>query len=57
MTSNEVKSFGAAMLSSSYPCAMIKWAYGSYMNSSSMASALKSLRFRAQSRAAKSCRS
>jgi hypothetical protein len=44
------------MLSSSYPCAMINWQYGSYLTTSSMSDALRYLRNKAQNRSSKSCR-
>jgi hypothetical protein len=57
MTASEVKSWGATLLSSSYPCAFISWQYNSaYLSSSSIKDAMKSLRSRAQGRAFKSCR-
>ena len=56
LTANEVKSFGSAMLSSSYPCAFISWEYGSYQLSGSMRDAMRMLRGKAQSRSSKSCR-
>jgi hypothetical protein len=56
MSASQVKSFGSAMLSSSYPCAMINWQYGSYLTTTSMRDALKYLRSKAQNRSSKSCR-
>jgi hypothetical protein len=56
MTPTMVKNFGSTMLSSTYPCAMINWQYGSYTTTSSMTTALKYLRSKAQNRSSKSCR-
>ena len=56
MTPTQVKNFGLTMLSSSYPCAMINWQYGSYTSTSSYTTALRSLRAKAQNRSSKSCR-
>jgi hypothetical protein len=57
MSASEVKAFGAALLSSSYPCAFISWQYNSsYLSSSSVADAMKYLRNQAQSRSTRACR-
>ena len=56
LNANEVKSFGSAMLSSSYPCAFISWEYGSYQLAGSMKDAMKTLRNKAQSRSSRSCK-
>jgi hypothetical protein len=57
MTASEVESWGSALLSSSYPCAFINWEYNSdYHNSSSIRSAMSSLRRKAENRSTKSCR-
>lgn len=57
MTASQVKSWGAALLSTSYPCAFISWEYNSsYMSSSSIKDAMRYLRSKAQSRGFKSCR-
>lgn len=56
LTPSEVKTFGSALLSSSYPCAFISWNYGSYLLTTSMKEALRLLRGKAQSRSTKTCR-
>jgi hypothetical protein len=56
MTPTEVKNFGSALLSSSYPCAFISWQYDSYVASTTMRDAMRMLRGKAQSRASKTCR-
>jgi len=56
MSASQVKSWGSAMLNSTYPCAFINWKYDSYVASSSIKDAMSSLRNKAESRAAKSCR-
>lgn len=56
MTAGEVKSWGSTLLSSSYPCAFISWTYkSSYVSTSSMKDAMRTLRGKAQSRGSKSC--
>lgn len=58
MSASELENFGSALLSSTYPCAFINWEYNSiYMNSSSVKSAMSSLRRKAENRSTKSCRS
>jgi hypothetical protein len=58
MSASEVESWGSALLSSSYPCAFINWEYNStYHSSSSIRSAMSSLRRKAENRSTKSCRS
>jgi hypothetical protein len=58
MSGTEVKSWGSALLSSSYPCAFISWNYSSsYLNQNSIEDAMSYLRNKAQSRSTKSCRS
>jgi hypothetical protein len=58
MDANEIRTFGSALLSSSYPCAFISWQYESrYLRARDIRSAMLSLRNQAQSRAIKSCRS
>jgi hypothetical protein len=57
MTSSQVRSWGAELLSTTYPCAFLSWQYDSYFNTSSMRDAMKYLRSKAQSRSTKSCRS
>jgi hypothetical protein len=57
MTASQVKSWGGALLSSSYPCAFLSWAYDDkYLSTSSMKDAMTYLRHKAQSRSMKSCR-
>jgi len=57
MTASQVQSWGSTLLGSSYPCAFISWKYGdSYLNTTSMKSAMNVLRNKAQSRSAKSCK-
>jgi hypothetical protein len=57
MSASEVESFGNALLSTTYPCAFINWKYTStYMSSSSIKSAMASLRRKAENRSTKSCR-
>jgi hypothetical protein len=58
MTGSQVKSWGSALLSSSYPCAFISWTYNSdHLSSSSMKDAMRYLRSKAQNRSRKSCKS
>jgi hypothetical protein len=57
MTADQVKTFGSALLSSSYPCAFISWQYNStYLSSSSMKSAMAALRSKSENRASRSCK-
>ena len=57
MTPTQVKTWGAALLNNSYPCAFISWKYNSSkLSGSAMQSALSYLRSKAQNRATKSCR-
>jgi hypothetical protein len=57
MTASQIKSWGGALLSSSYPCAFISWTYNStYLSTSSMKDAMSYLRSKAQSRGFKTCR-
>jgi len=57
MTAQQIKTFGAALLNSSYPCAFISWQYNSsYLSSASIKDAMSYLRSKAQSRSTKSCR-
>ena len=57
MTAREVKSWGTALLKSSYPCAFINWTYNrSFLSSRGMANAMLTLRRKAESRTSKSCR-
>jgi hypothetical protein len=57
MSAEEVRSWGSALLSSSYPCAFISWQYNSrYLRSGSIRAAMAALRHQAQNRPSKSCR-
>ena len=57
MSATEVENWGSALLSSSYPCAFINWEYnGDYYSSSSIRSAMSSLRRKEESRSTESCR-
>jgi hypothetical protein len=57
MSADEVKNFGSALLSSSYPCAFISWQWNStYLSSSAIKNAMSVLRSKAQNRASRSCR-
>ena len=57
MTASQVKSFGSALLSSSYPCAFISWLYSTdYLSGSGVKTAMQALRDKAESRSAKTCR-
>jgi hypothetical protein len=58
MNASELKTYGSALLNSSYPCAFLSWRYtSSYLSSSSIRDAMKYLRYKAQNRGFKSCRS
>jgi hypothetical protein len=58
MTPNQVKSWGLALLGSSYPCAFLSWKYDErYLSSPGMRGAMKTLREKAERRPRKSCRS
>jgi hypothetical protein len=56
MTPSQVKEWGSALLSSTYPCAFINWKYESYLTTSAMKDAMNSLRNKAENRAMRSCR-
>jgi hypothetical protein len=57
MTASEVKSWGSALLSSSYPCAFITWKHNStYFNKSSMRDAMSYLSRKAENRSTRTCR-
>jgi hypothetical protein len=57
MTASEVKSWGSALLNSSYPCAFVNWTYDrSYLGSRGMGDAMMTLRRKAENRSSKSCR-
>ncbi len=57
MTPSQVKSWGSALLSSSYPCAFLSWTYNStYLGTSGIQDAMSYLRNKAESRSSRSCR-
>ncbi|HEX7336237.1 MAG TPA: hypothetical protein VF252_03425 [Gemmatimonadales bacterium] len=57
MSANQLRSWGAAMLGDSYPCAFLSWAYNAkYMGRSDIRSAMAHLADKARSRPAKSCK-
>ena len=57
MTGKQMRAWGATILSSSYPCAFLSWAYNSrYMNRSDIKSARAYLASKAGSKSNKSCR-
>jgi hypothetical protein len=57
MTASQIKTWGSAMLASSYPCAFISWKYTSYLlSSSALKDAMNVLRNKAENRSTKSCR-
>jgi hypothetical protein len=56
MSSSEVKAYGSALLSSSYPCAFVSWKWASLLSTTSMKDAMDYLRTKAENRSAKSCR-
>lgn len=57
MSATQVKSWGSVLLGSTYPCAFISWQYDAgYLGSSSMKSAMSSLRSKAENRSTKSCK-
>ena len=57
MSASQMRTWGAAILSSSYPCAFLSWAYNSkYMSRSDIKSARAYLASKAGSKSNKSCR-
>jgi hypothetical protein len=57
MNANEVKSFGSALLNSSYPCAFISWKYNKdFLSRSGMRDAMATVSRKAKNRSFKSCR-
>ena len=57
MSASQVKTYGSALLSNSYPCAFLSWKYDEkYLSTSAMRDAMRTLRNKAQSRAFKSCK-
>lgn len=57
MTASQVKSWGSALLSSSYPCAFLSWKYDErFLSRPGMRSAMKTLREKAEGRPRKGCK-
>ncbi len=57
MSASEVKAWGSALLSSSYPCALISWKYDSrYLDRADIRAALADLGAKARTHAARSSR-
>jgi hypothetical protein len=57
MSASEIRDWGSALLSSSYPCAFISWQYNAtYLNSGGIRDAMSYLRNKAERRSARSCR-
>lgn len=57
MSASQIRDWGSALLSSSYPCAFISWQYNaSYLNSGGIRDAMSYLRNKAERRSARSCR-
>lgn len=57
MSASQVRSWGATLLGSSYPCAFVSYMYNStYLSTSSIKDAMDYLRNKAQNRTTKSCR-
>jgi hypothetical protein len=57
MSPSLIKSAGSTLLNSSYPCAFLSWTYDSrYFSRSDVRSALNALKYKAQARSSKSCR-
>jgi hypothetical protein len=57
LSASQIKSYGAALLASSYPCAFISWDFKSSYTRGSVHDAMRYLAGKAQSRASRSCRS
>jgi hypothetical protein len=56
MSPNQIRSYGSALLNSTYPCAFISWMYtDKYMSQSGVKDAMSYLRSKAQSRGFKTC--
>jgi hypothetical protein len=56
MTPSEVEKYGSALLNTDYACAFISWQYNSdKLNTSSMRSAMSTLRRKAENRGSRSC--
>jgi uncharacterized membrane protein YgcG len=57
MTASQLKEWGSALLSGSYPCAFISWTYDKrYISRSDVAAAMSHLAAKARSKSARSCR-
>jgi len=57
MTPSQLRTYGAALLNNSYPCAFISWQYrDSYMSRSAVKDAMSYLRSKANQKSFKSCR-
>jgi hypothetical protein len=57
ISASQLESWGAALLSDSYPCAFLSWKYDSkYMGQRGIQAAMESLSRKAQNRSSKSCR-
>jgi hypothetical protein len=56
MTASQVRTYGSALLNSTYPCAFISWQYRDSYMSSAVRDAMSDLRRKAQSRGFKTCR-
>jgi hypothetical protein len=57
MTASQIKSWGSAMLGSSYSCAFLNWKYSSSVLSGSIKDAMSSLASQSRNRSYKTCRS
>lgn len=56
MSASQVKSYGSALLSDSYPCAFLSWQYRDEYMTASVKDAMRYLRNKAENRSSKSCR-
>jgi hypothetical protein len=57
VSASQVKLYGTALLSSSYPCAFISWQYrDDYFSSGGIKDAMSYLRGKAENRSFKTCR-
>ena len=57
MSPTQIKTWGSALLTSTYPCAFISWTWNStYLQTSGVVDAMKYLRSKAQNRSFKTCR-
>jgi hypothetical protein len=57
LSASQIKSWGSAMLNSSYPCAFLSWRYSSQVLSGSIRDAMSGVASQARNRGSKSCRS